>query len=154
MKLEKLNQSLTLLANFAVLVGIIFLVLEIRQSTQATEAAAIQASTEVARSNISMLIENPELIRLINADPKTLDSNQRELLFWVSRNFWLSMQGLFRQRQLEVLPDGEWESWIQIICINASEGGLAGKGSWQRNKNVLTKDFVEMVETKCESVAP
>ena len=148
--MEKLNTWIALIANVAVLVGIIFLVVEISQNTQALKASAIQASTSTARENISMLIENPSLIEIIRKDPSELTEAERLRGYWLSRHFWLSMQGLYQQWSLGVLPESEWLVWLQTICINTtSERGLSGRTDWLQNTDILAPEFVTYVGDNC-----
>ena len=64
MNLEKLNQWLTLFANFGVLAGIIFLGFEISQNTRTMQAAAIQESTNIAREPLYFLAGNSDIARI------------------------------------------------------------------------------------------
>lgn len=61
MKSEKLNNWLTLLANFAVVAGIIVLVIEINQNTQAIQLSSYQDLTGRIVEINQLIIENPEL---------------------------------------------------------------------------------------------
>ena len=144
METERLNHWMSFLANVAVLGGVIFLALEIQQNTNAIRATAIQESVNVARQQILLFATDPELNRLDVADFDQLSEEDRRRVFWLRRSFWLGMDGLYRQRELGVFPEVEWEMWAKIVCSNyvRSEPQI-----WADNAATLPADFVEMVES-------
>ena len=142
MEPRRLNELLTLIVNFGVIAGLIFLGLEIRQNTIATQASAIQESTNVARQQLLMFATNPDLVELFFKDLDDLNEVELRRVLWTSRSFWLGMQGLWRQWKMGVLPSEEWEMWNQIICMN-----YAREDFWPQQ--ILIPSFIELVES-CE----
>ena len=118
MDLDKYNKWLTLIANIAILGGLIFLALEIQQNTNAIRSAAIQEATNVAREHPLMFVQNPEVNRLAMADYDSLNEEDQRRRFWLDVSFWHAMQGLYRQNELGTFPGQEWEVWVRIICAN------------------------------------
>ena len=148
--MDNLNKWLTLLANIGVLAGIIFVALEIQQNTSAIQATAIQESTEVARANIMAMVNDPSLIELRSKDIGELTDLERQRASWLARSFWLSMQGLYRQWSLGVLPEEEWGVWFDIICANAiRDNGISGREFWLRQKSQLIPSFERYVDSSC-----
>ena len=135
---------MSFLANIAVLGGVIFLALEIQQNTNAIRATAIQESVNIARQQILLFATDPDINRLDVADFDQLSEEDRRRVFWLRRSFWLGMDALYRQRELGVFPEVEWEMWAKIICSNYvhSEPQI-----WADNAATLPEDFVEMVES-------
>jgi hypothetical protein len=150
MDLDKLNKWLTLVANFAILGGLVFLVLEIQQNTNAIRSTAVQEAISVAREHPLMYVQNPEVNRLAMADFHSLSEEDQQRRFWLNVSFWHGMQGLYRQNELGTLPEPEWEVWVRIICSNyeRTEPQL-----WARAAATHASDFVVFVE-KCESGTP
>ena len=144
METERLNFWMSFLANIAVLGGVIFLALEIQQNTNAIRATAIQESVNVARQQILLLATDPDMNRLDMADFEQLSEEDRRRVFWLERSFWLGMDGLYRQWELDVFPDVEWEMWVKIICSNYAR---TEPKIWSDNAATLPADFVEMVES-------
>jgi hypothetical protein len=140
---ERLNHWMSFLTNIAVLGGVIFLALEIQQNTNAIRATAIQESVNVARQQILLFATDPEINRLDVADLDQLSEEDRRRVFWLRRSFWLGMDALYRQRQLGVFPEVEWEMWVKIICANYVR---AEPEIWADNAATLPVDFVAMVE--------
>ena len=145
MEPRQLKEWLTLIANFGVIAGLVFLGLEVRQNTIATQASAIQESTNVARQQSLTWATNPDLVELNLRDFDDLDEVDRRRLRWMSRSYWLGMQGLWRQWQMGVLPTDEWEMWYQIICNNYASTDFWGS-------TTLIPSFIEVVES-CDSAA-
>jgi len=145
LNIDRLNKQLTLVANIAILGGLVFLALEIQQNTNAVRSTAVQAATIVAREHLLMMVQNPDVNRLAMADYSSLSEEDQRRRFWLARSFWLGMQGLYRQRQLGVFPEAEWEVWKRIICANYERSEL-----WAPNAATLASDFVRFVEN-CES---
>lgn len=148
--MDSLKGKLELIGVLAVVVSLLFVAFEIRQNTTSVKAAAIQSSTEVARENIMTLVNDPSLIELRNKPTDQLTEIEAQRLYWLSRSFWLSMQGLWRQWQLGVLPEEEWKVWQRIICSNmTTEFGISGRTNWQRSRGGLIPEFAELSESSC-----
>jgi len=141
MNIDRLNDWLTLLANFGVIGGLIFLGLEVQQNTTAVQASAIQESTNVARQQLLLYATNPSLAHLSVTPSGEMTVMERRQLAAMRRSFWIGMQGLFRQWSMGVLPDEEWQMWYRIICPN-----FAAEREWPRQAGVLIPDFVSLVE--------
>ncbi len=144
METERLNRWMSFLTNIAVLGGVIFLALEIQQNTNAIRATAIQESVNVARQQILLFATDPDINRLDTADFEQLSEEDRQRVFWLRRSFWLGMDGLYRQRELGVFPEVEWEMWAKIICSNYAR---TEPEIWSGNAATLPADFVETVES-------
>ena len=144
METERLNHWMSVLANIAVLGGVIFLALEIQQNTNAIRATAIQESVNVARQQILLFVTDPDVNRLNTADFDQLNEEDRQRVFWLRRSFWLGMDSLYRQRELGVFPEVEWAMWTKIICSNYAR---TEPEIWSANAASLPADFVEIVES-------
>jgi len=135
----------------AIVVSIIFLAFEVRQNTLAMRATAIQATTDVARQQLLMLVTDQDTHRiemLGHADPNQLTPEEQRRYGYMIRSFWLGMQGLFRQWQLGVLPEEEWKVLSGVICSELSNPGV--RSNWlQQRPFGLIPEFVEIVESEC-----
>ncbi len=147
MNLDKLNQWLSLVANLGVMVGIIFLVVELSQNTQALNANAIQNSTQIAREYVMMLSQDPDVVRItMTHDLSELSDIDRRRAFWINRSLNTGIMGLYRLWRLGILPDEDWENWTRIICINTENPPFYEL--W--TPETLIPSYVEYVETACE----
>ena len=64
MKKIDFGQSIGILANIGVIAGIVFLGIEIRDSTRATQAASIQSASELDHEFLMRVGEDPDLAKL------------------------------------------------------------------------------------------
>ena len=149
MNLDMLNKWLTLVANIAILGGLVFLALEVHQNTNAVRSAAVQEAINVARVHPLMYVQNPEVNRLAMADYGSLSEEDQQRRFWLAVSFWHAMQGLYRQNELGTLPEPEWEVWARIICTNYER---SDPELWARASATHSPDFVQFVEN-CESAS-
>jgi len=145
--LDKLNKWLTLVANIAILGGLVFLAFEIQQNTNAVRSASVQEATNIAREHPLMYVQNPEVNRLAMADYESLSEEDQRRRYWLDVSFWHAMQGLYRQNELGTLPEQEWEVWVRIICANYER---SVPELWARAAATYTSYFVQFVEN-CKS---
>ena len=135
----------------AIVLSIVFLGFEVRQNTQAMRAAAIQDTTDVARQQLLMLATDRETHRiemLGHEDPEQLTPEERRRYVYIIRSFWFGMQGLYRQWQLGVLPEEEWNVMTGTICSELSTTGVQSLWSQQR-EGALIPEFVAFVDAEC-----
>ena len=121
MKKLDLGQTIGIIANLGVVGGLIFLGVEIQQNTNATRADAIQQATNVAREQLYVYAQDPDLMRLAMTDFDELNELDQRRRLNLSRSFYFGMQNLFRQWEMGVLPDADWDVWYGIICRNRAE---------------------------------
>ena len=153
MNLDRLNQWLILVANLGVLVGIVFLSIEIRQNTTAVRGAAIQTAATLSREQMFVIAQDAELSRIVvlgSASPANLDPVEAFRLSYLIRSFWVGMQANYRQWVLGILPEEEWAYYGRTICMNYGVPGVHAR--WQAERQLFIPEFVEVVE-KCDPPA-
>ena len=109
MNFDKLNQWLSLVANFGVLIGIVFLAIEMRQNTAMMQAQTRDAMTEKQMTFYSQILASPETTEnflttsgyVQNFDLALAQSNnlyRSQLRMW--ENEWYQyQQGLFEDEE-------------------------------------------------------
>jgi hypothetical protein len=150
MKIERWRTLFEVVGLLAVVSSIIFLSLEVRQNTQAMQAAGIQDATNVARQQLLLLVGDSEAHRiemLGHANPDQLTPEELRRYRYLIRSFWLGMQGLFRQWQLGVLPDAEWNVMSGVVCREMATAGV--RSGWPSQRDTLIPEFVAFVDAKC-----
>jgi hypothetical protein len=151
MNVDRLNQWLILVANLGVLVGIVFLSIEIRQNTTAIRGAAIQTAATLSREQMFVIAQDSELSRIVvlgSASPANLDPVEAFRLSYLIRSFWVGMQANYRQWVLGILPEEEWAYYGRVICVYY--GAPSAHAQWQAERQMFIPEFVEVVE-KCDS---
>ena len=134
----------------AILVGIFFVGLELRQNTAAVQAATNQ---DLIHSSSDFLVDigsDPETSRVYatgRLDPSALTPSERSQYFMLQQAFWLRMQNAFMQWQRGTLIDEDWIVYQSVICGSATAPGP--EAHWRR-VNAITPAFKEFLETCSE----
>ena len=153
----KLNQWLTTLANFGVVIGIIFLVIEIRQTSvqieQNTAAISGQAffqlseSSSVSKIALAQDAGLAELVVRGNEDPGSLtEIDHKRYIDWTRARFnFLEAYWVYRRKGL--IDDHDSAGMLGSICDTFAVKGF--RWSWQDHPGNYTAGFVEDVNKMC-----
>ena len=122
MKKIELGQALSIIANVGVIAGIVFLGMEIRQSTAVAQASSYQQSTAKMADVRATIASDPELARLwdlyVNQElPDDLDRESGIRLALMVGNLIGAIEDAYFARQYGILGDAEWER-MQISGCN------------------------------------
>jgi len=153
MNLDRLNQWLILVANVGVLVGIIFLSMEIRQNTLAIRGTAIQTAATLSREQMYVIAQSSELSRIAvmgATSPSDLNPVDAFRFSYVVRTFWVGMQANYRQWALGILPEEEWAYYRRTLCMNYAVPAVHTR--WLADRQLFIPEFVEVVE-ECDPPA-
>ena len=163
MKVEQLNQWLTLVANIGVIAGIVFLAYEINQNTQAIQSASFQGYTDTSIDWLSDLTNSRELADIwyrYSAGAGDLDNVELMRASMQLRKQWFRLQNAYSQWQRGLLDDADWEVSRLLICREPRAGGrqalsteaAAGilgrirRESWPEQTPYLNQEFIDFVE--------
>lgn len=149
----RLRDLLELVGAAAVLIGLVFVGLELRQNTAAMEAATLQNQTDGSTGFLLLIASDPELTRIWrDSIDDTVEMNELDFLrfFLVSRARWLRMQNAYLQWQRGTLNDEDWAFYHGLICTPGTTGPKRFSQSWGGHRVALSPRFVEYVE-KCWS---
>ena len=118
MNLDSANRWLTLTANFGVLIGLIFLVLEINQNTEVARSAVDLELATMSTEFHMRVAENPGLARayyIILHDPESLTEDEKIQLYFLIPSVFLLMEGAHRQYVRGYLPESGWTPYEGLI---------------------------------------
>lgn len=155
MQTERLRGFLDLAGGIAVLIGLIFVGLELRQNTAAVEAASMQDQTNASTDFLLLIAADEELARIwmeATVDPDKLSEIDSQRYFLISRSRWLRMQNAYLQWRRGTLTDEDWSFYSGLICHADVEGKILFTATWAQHRDQLTEGFVEYVE-KCWSMS-
>ena len=149
--MEKLNQWLTLAANFGVIAGLIFLGLEIQQNTISTRMAARENATQGHIDYLGYLLDNTVLARanekLTNNQPvNDLEDNQMRIFLQMR---WRHYERVYYQYRNDLISDQEWAGFEAGIMRSFRDENDLWRMSgtvWERDKERLSQQFAEYVE--------
>jgi hypothetical protein len=110
----------------AVLIGLIFVGLELRQNTAAVQAATFQDLTHASSDFLMDIGSDPENRRVYNMgllEPDLLSEEDRRHFYYLQQAYWLRMQNAFMQWQRGTLTDDDWFVYRTIACTTAMRPG-------------------------------
>lgn len=146
MSFERLNQRLTLVANFGVIAGIIFLAVEINQNTEVTRSSTEMDIAYMSVDFFMRIAESPELARVNlmgRENPESLSAVEKEQYQAQIAATFLLMEGAYKQYQLGFLPPKGWapyEDLIQNILSNP-----ISRDWWVNSSVVFIHEFEAIV---------
>jgi len=143
MSLAELAQIASILEAIVVVISLIFIYLQLRQSNELARAEKAQSLVEHAGNFNLLLAQNPDLIKLWYSHGKTLESEvdlqrYRELLIqWI-----ILHENVFYQHQKGLLDDSVYSPWQQDLKYTVQNHNMeliAGL------KDVFAKEFGEHI---------
>lgn len=142
------GQTITIAANAGVIVGIVFLALEIRQNTSAVQASTLQSFTDSSQVYLMDLAADPDLLRVLvegGNDPSQLDEIEQVQAALVVRRIWGRARSAYLQWQRGSLSDVDWEIFERDICMPGTLAKLEVM-TWDTERVRQPDDFVAVVE--------
>lgn len=149
MQTERLRGILDFAGGVAVLIGLIFVGLELRQNTAAVEAASLQNQTDASTDFLLLIAANEDLARIwtdATKDPSQLSEIDSQRYFFIGRSRWLRMQNAYLQWRRGTLTDEDWSFYSGLICDPDATGVILFTNTWGQHREQLTEGFVEYVE--------
>jgi hypothetical protein len=143
-----IGQTITILANAGVIIGIVFLAFEIRQNTTAVQASTFQDFTDSSEAYLIDLAINPDLLRVLLEganDPSQLDEIERVQANLVIRRLWTRARTAYLQWQRGSLSESDWEVFERNICDPGELSRLEAI-FWKVERVRLPDDFMAFVE--------
>ena len=107
-KNRQVKAVIELAGAIAVLIGLVFVGLELRQNTVAVQSATFQGMTNTSSDFLVAVASEPELRRVWAAalnSPNDLSSEDRQIFAFLQQSLTLRMQNAFRQWQTGTLSD-------------------------------------------------
>ncbi len=147
MNVDSTNRWLTLIANVGVIVGLIFLALEIRQNTEVARSAVDLEITVMGTDFHMRVAENPALARAYYIglrDPDSLTEDERMQLEYLIPAVFLLMEGAHKQYVRGFLPEDGWTPYEGLISYLL--GNPIVRDWWINGSTVFSQDFEAVVE--------
>lgn len=141
MRTEQFTQWVSLVANLGVLVGLVFLVIEISQTNSLMESEERYNRAVIALSGPDLLIENPLLVTAIRKrnNSEELSEDERILL-----NAYYSGNFIAWQWSWEELDESDMPIVAYLDQLEREDVYV----QWQTQKIFLKPEFVAFIEEK------
>ena len=157
MQIEGLNRWLTFGANIGVVIGIVFLVVEINQNTVATRIAARDSATQGHIDYMAHLLDSSVLASAAakanaNQELSYLETQQLSVFHELR---WRHYERVYYQYQNGVISHQEWTGYESGITQSFREDNVNWKISrdaWESTYFKLSEDFVTYVEELVEDL--
>ena len=147
MKLDQLNQWLTLAANIGILASIVFLATQIRQNSQMMEVQALTTNTAThVQTDLAGLGDNPAPA-FTKYFAGSVDLSDDELTIiggWLSANSW-QFRNSFKLYELGVISEEAWQAELNLIA--GYLGTPVGLAYWNATKSFYRPGYVAAVES-------
>ena len=135
----------------AVLVGLVFVGLELRQNTEAVQATTLQNQTDAATEYLMLIASDADLARIAFdalTDPSQLSDMDSYRYFMLVRARWIRFQNAYLQWSRGTLSEEDWINFESGICGSTVRGTAARySASWDDHRTALSEDFVDFVES-------
>ena len=122
MELDKLKKWFTLIANLGVLIGVFFLVIEVRQSNSIANREAASEISYAASELNSRVVENQEFAmlrsKLRDADANLSPMEEEQAISWtlMQLNFWILVSNSYENGLLtEPLYEAQQQAALRMV---------------------------------------
>ena len=152
MNSSKLNEWLTLIANVAVVCGIIFLAIEIRQNNELLRSESRQALITNDVASLAANFSNADVFAKLVSGSEMSAEDQLRLSFMFALDL--------RNREFEyfqyingLLDEQTWLAYRHVILINHSTG--LGRTWWDEiGRGIVDPDFAKLVDELLANAEP
>ena len=117
--MNKLNERLTLIANISVVLGIIFLAVEVRHASNATELQTIESVTNGWVGLNEAIVSDPQVARSLIVglyNPMALSNVEAAQFSMFLRMFTNQVDRVGMHRDLGLVPDTDYESALRQLA--------------------------------------
>ena len=144
--MEKVNQWLALVANFGVVIGILFLAFEIQQNSQSIQASTTLAILQETNAANMALVTDAELRAVLISglnDPGSLNEDEQARFALVFRNYVNVFQAAHTVRS--GLPENYWPVLERANGLLARTPG--GRAFYDANREIFGPEFADFVDS-------
>jgi len=141
---ERLNHWLALVANIGVLIGVIFLAVEMQQNTEAINAQSRQAIFSGSQEELFKFLEYPGLTVLLASKDQDMNPEQKVQIDALLGSALRAREFAWRQYNAGILDQLSWDTELEVIAILV--GSERTRDWWRQLGEVqFTGEFREIV---------
>lgn len=154
MNTSRLKEIGEIVSMVAIVVTLIFLILEVRENTAAIRTNSFGESVTMLNDWRLQQAANPELAGLYSnyliQTPLNLDQTQRQQLLFILATQWTIYDSAYFAQQYGTLGQSEWTRFQQQICLQHRLTTF--HGFWQPLTNMITPEFQAFFEAECKAI--
>ena len=141
MKNIDVGQSINTVANVGVILGIVFLGLELQQNNEFAAESERATRYQAALGTYELVLNNPNLLRVtLKARNEELTDDERSTLSIFFTRVWLGLQQTF-----DSTNEADRATFVRLHRRTFEELPVLQE-LWQRDREVLDPDFVAFME--------
>lgn len=144
MEITQLNEWFALAANFGVLAGIIFLIVEVRQNTELHKSDSRKAILSNDQASLLVALDNHDIFKKMN-EPERLSQTDQYRLSFIFAIDLRNREFEYFQYQSGSLDEKTWQSYKDLILMNHSS--IRGRAWWEKvGREIVNPKFAELVD--------
>ena len=150
---DRLNRWITLGANIGVLVGLLLLVAELRQTNSIAKAEAINVMTQNSYTILQMYREPRNIVALDRVNEhgwEELTSEQQLLISSVESMVMSHIQNAYIQHKLGIIDDSYFDAMLWNLDQSLQVGWR--REFWESAKTSYTREFQLFVEDRLSAI--
>lgn len=149
MKKIDLAQTIAILANLGVIVGIIFLMVELRQNSEAAKLQAAQSYVNLSHQLDFRIVDDPSLVALFMSSPESRSPEESLRMDRWYFGMFRTWENGFYLHSRGVLDDELWSG--QVAFMADLLRNHADREYYEANRKYFSKSFVEFLDGLLES---
>jgi hypothetical protein len=150
-KLSEWASIAEIVSGIAVVITLMFLIIEIHESTNVTRASMYASTLDSLIENRSQQFQYPELNRIVeefvDGEAADFEASERRLLIPFLQNIFQIYEKAYFTREYDLLGESEWTRFERNICLNYDR--LQSVGLADDVAAVVTGEFWAYIETAC-----
>lgn len=135
-----------IVAALAVIASLVYLAIQVRENTNAVQAATFQELVNASDAYLLTLAQDSSLAGIMlqaSRDPSGLGEDEWLRYFYAQRAWWRNMENAFFQRQRGLLGDDEWGVYESVMCSPPDAGR---EQTWAYHRPAMSPPFVAFIE--------
>lgn len=138
MNLESIALISEILASIAVVITLVYLAKQVRQSTRVNKAAARHSLSEFALELSKFRAEHADRWAKV-MNKKDLSDEDIEFRNWNHMMLLLHAETYFHHHKLNLMPDNHWDNYAKFIVVALNSPGF--EGYWDDVGFAFSKEF-------------
>lgn len=138
------GQALTVLANVGVIVGIVFLVVELQQNNEVLELQLQSENRARVSEVIELVVENPEYVDLMTKDRSELTASEQNRLSFLGIRMIVNFEELYTDFRSGRITEEEAIRRVTSIWERDLDYGV--RLAWPFTRSRYGPDFIEWLE--------
>ena len=152
-KLQKWSLIAEIVGGFAVVVSLIFLIIEVRENSELTRTAAYQQEIRNFNDWRNNIMSSPDQVRVFGrwARREEIPNQQTDdgmLLTLLLQNLFTSLESGFYSRDAQILGESEWDRVHRSICYEYQRA-VGEESYWRIISPRLSSRFLSYMATDC-----